>query len=153
LTLYQIDIRINYLIGGRIMAKKKFTDEEIRILKESPYVLSVTPDIVQFSVEFKEQFWFLMMTGKTPTEVILELGIDPNILGKNRIDGLKYTLRRDMSSGKGFRDKNSYTAYNNANMSPEVKIRYLEQQLTYKNQEIEFLKKIVSLGEEAVELW
>ena len=31
-------------------------------------------------------------------------------------------------------------------MSDEAKIRFLEQQLEYKDQEIEFLKKIVSLG-------
>jgi hypothetical protein len=33
-------------------------------------------------------------------------------------------------------------------MSIENKVKYLEQQLAYKNQEIEYLKKIVSLGQE-----
>ena len=31
-------------------------------------------------------------------------------------------------------------------MSPEARIKYLEQQVEYRDQEIAFLKKIVSLG-------
>ena len=36
----------------------------------------------------------------------------------------------------------------NQYMSAENKVRYLEQQLAYKDQEVEFLKKIVSLSQE-----
>jgi uncharacterized coiled-coil protein SlyX len=40
----------------------------------------------------------------------------------------------------------------NGYMSAENRIKYLEMQLAYKEQEIEFLKKIVSLDPEAREL-
>ena len=39
------------------MSVKKFTYEEIIQLRNSPYVLDVSPNQVHFSAEFKEKFW------------------------------------------------------------------------------------------------
>ena len=88
-----------------------------------------------------------MLEGKASREVILELGIDPDILGVNRVNGLKTMIRNEVRAGKGFRDLKTSGTYKDFN-NPEVKVKYLEQQLAYKDQEIEFLKKIVSLGRE-----
>jgi hypothetical protein len=128
------------------MARKKFTEEEMNLLKSSPYVLEVSPSIVHFSAEFKDRFWTLIMSGKAPREAVIELGIDPDILGENRVTGLKTMLRNEVRAGNGFRDKETYMSYIKDYANPEVKVKYLEQQLAYKDQEIEFLKKIVSLG-------
>ena len=87
-------------------------------------------------------------TPKHPEEIVAELGINPEILGKNRLNGLRSITRQEVKAGKGFRDLNTYKAYHEGCTSPEAKIHYLEQQLAYKDQEIEFLKKIVSLGKE-----
>ena len=133
------------------MARKKFTDEEMEILKTSPYVLQVSPSIVNFSIEFKEKFWNLIVSGKTPHEAVIELGIDPKVLGDYRVFGLKTMIRNEFRSGNGLRDIETYTEYLSNYANPEVKIKHLEQQLAYKNQEIEFLKKIVSLGREGTE--
>ena len=133
------------------MARKKFTEEEMEILKSSPYVLQVSPSIVHFSAEFKDKFWQLIMLEKSPREAVIELGIDPEILGENRVNGLKTMLRNEVRSGNGFRDIETFMAYVKDYANPEVKVKYLEQQLAYKNQEIEFLKKIVSLGRERVD--
>ena len=128
------------------MARKKFTEEEMNVLKTSPYVLSVTPSIVHFSAEFKEKFWIIIMSGKTAQEAVVELGLDPEILGETRINGLKTMLRNEVRKGDGFKDIETYMTYIKDYANPEVKVKYLEQQLAYKDQEIEFLKKIVSLG-------
>ena len=48
-------------------------------------------------------------------------------------------------------DLDTYNKYLDGYITPEGKIKYLEQQLAYKEQEIEFLKKIVSLNPEAPE--
>lgn len=130
------------------MARKKFTQDEMEYLKASPYVLEVSPSIVHFSAAFKERFWQLIMAGKSPREATLELGIDPDILGENRVNGLKTMLRNEVCSGNGFRDIETYMTYIKGYANPEVQVKYLEQQLQYKDQEIEFLKKIVSLGRE-----
>jgi hypothetical protein len=133
------------------MARKKFTEEEMNLLKTSPYVLGVTPSIVHFSAEFKEKFWLLIMSGKSQHEAVVELGIDPDILGENRVNGLKTMIRNEVRDGKGFRDIETFTTYIKDYANPEVKVKHLEQQLAYKDQEIEFLKKIVSLGKGAAE--
>jgi len=55
---------------------------------------------------------------------------------------LKGMLRNEMRSGNGFRDIETYMSYIKDYANPEVKVKYLEQQLAYKDQEIEFLKKL-----------
>lgn len=69
------------------MAAKKFTAREIDQLRESPYVLDMTQSIVHFSAQFKALFYKGLQAGKAPAEIILEHGIDPEILGVNRVTG------------------------------------------------------------------
>ena len=128
------------------MASKKFTKEEMNQLRASPYVLDVSPNVVYFSADFKRQFWELLQLKKPSREIVIELGLDPDILGKTRIDGLKGMISKDGRAGKGFRDLQTYGEYLKEYTGTEYKIKRLEQQLAYKDQEIEFLKKIVSLG-------
>jgi len=130
------------------MAKKKFTEEEINHLRASNYVLDVSPTIVHFSANFKKEFWEAFITGQKPRDIVVNLGIDPDILGDVRISGLKGMIRNEVKAGNGFRDLETYQGSINGFMSPEAKIKVLEQQLAYKEQEISFLKKIVSLGQE-----
>ena len=133
------------------MANRKFNEEEMNHLRTSPYVIDVSPSIVHFNTEFKKNFWEAVLEGKKPRAIVIELGINPDILGTNRISGLKYMIKNEVKAGKGFRDLNTYSNYVDGYMNSEVRIKYLEQQLAYKNQEIEFLKKIVDLGREANE--
>jgi hypothetical protein len=128
------------------MASKKFTEEEMNHLRASPYVLEVSPSIVHFSAEFKKKFWEAIIAGKTPRKIVMNLGIDPDILGETRLNGLKGMIRNEVKAGNGFRDLDTYNKYLDGYITPEGRIKYLEQQLAYKDQEIEFLKKIVSLS-------
>ena len=130
------------------MANKVFTREEMNHLHASSYVLDVSPSIVHFSAEFKELFWHYLQEGKEPRDIVIELGIDPDILGVKRISGLKAMIRNEAKAGDGFRDLTTYGLYLKRYTDPEVKIKHLEQQLAYKDQEIEFLKKIVYLSRE-----
>ena len=133
------------------MAKKKFTEEEMTRLRASPYVLDVSPSIVHFSAEFKEKFWEGVGSKKDLREIVIELGIDPDILGESRLIGLKTMIHNEVRAGKGFRDLRTYGTYLDVYTNPEAKVKHLEQVLAYKDQEIEFLKKIVSLGREVAE--
>lgn len=129
------------------MANKKFTEEEMNHLRASSYVLDVSPSIVHFSAEFKKKFWEAILERKTPRDIVIDLGIDPDILGETRISGLKGMIRNEVKAGNGFRDLDTFNNYLGGYITPEGKIKYLEQQLAYKEQEIEFLKKIVSLSQ------
>ena len=133
------------------MANKKFTEQEMLVLRNSKYVLDVSPSIVHFSAEFKKIFWEELSKGKLPRDIVKNLGIDPNILGDTRINGLKTMIGNEVKKGNGFRDLNTYAQGCNGYLSAENRIKYLEMQLAYKNQDIEFLKKIVSLDPEAPE--
>jgi hypothetical protein len=133
------------------MFSKYFTDEQMRHLNESPYVLKVYPKQVHFTAHFKEMLWNAVQSGKEPREAISDLGIDPDVLGDSRINGMIAVIKNNVLAGKGFRDmQTKYEKYSQS-ANPEIKIKSLEQQLAYKDQEIEFLKKIVSLGKEASE--
>jgi hypothetical protein len=136
----------------RNMTSKKFTEGEINHLRASSYVLEVSPSIVHFSAEFKKKFWEAIIAGKTPRNIVTNLGIDPNILGETRLNGLKGMIRNEVKAGNGFRDLDTYNKYLDGYITPEGRIKYLEQQLAYKDQEIEFLKKIVSLSQKDMEL-
>ncbi len=133
------------------MANKKFTEEEMNHLCASSYVLDVSPSIVHFTAEFKKKFWEAILAGKKPRNIVTEMGIDPDILGEIRMNGLKGMIRNEVKAGKGFRDLDTYNKYLDGYITPEGRIKFLEQQLAYKEQEIEFLKKIVSLGREVTE--
>lgn len=128
------------------MAKKKFSKEEMDILRANPYVVHVSPNFVHFSAEFKEKFWNLRLERKSASEAARELGIDPDIIGEGRINGLRTTIKNEARSGNGFVDISAHGEHMDYYINPDARMKYLEQRLAYKEQEIEFLKKIVSLG-------
>ena len=111
------------------MSNKTFTQKEIEVLRTSPYVQNVSQSMVFFSASFKEQFWKMLCEGKAPRDIVIALGIDPDILGDNRIAGLKAIVKREVKAGKGFRDYITYTGGSSNYMSPEARIKYLEQQV------------------------
>lgn len=133
------------------MAKRLFTEDEMRILKCSKYILDVHPGTIFFSAEFKQLFWEDLCSGMKAREIFIKYDIDPDLLGKTRVDGFASMVKQAGKAGKGFKDLASYNEFVAAYVSPEEKIKQLERKLAYKDQEIEFLKKIVSLGEEVSE--
>ena len=82
------------------MANKKFTEQEMLVLRNSKYVLDVSPSIVHFSAEFKKIFWEELSKGKLPRDIVKNLGIDPNILGDTRINGLKTMIGNEVKKEK-----------------------------------------------------
>ena len=128
------------------MSKTKFTTEQMKLLRDHPYVIQISPNVVCFSKEFKEIIWTQMQRGRDIHEILEEYNLPCEILGETRIIGLKGMIRRAGKAGKGFSDVNSEACRSNGFKSPEKEIEFLKTQLMYKDQEIEFLKKIVSLG-------
>ena len=132
------------------MQIKEFTKEEQEILLNSPYVAGVTSQFVYFTAELKKEFHRMYKAGMKPRKIVIELGIDPDIIGQSRISGLKRHIMEDLKEGKGFTENGSETAIANHGkpLSPEVKIRRLEHELAYTKQELEFVKKIIAAGRE-----
>ena len=127
------------------MSKSKFTTDQMKLLRDHPYVIQVSPNVVCFAKEFKEIVWTEMQRGRDIHEILEEYNLPCEILGETRISGLKGLIRRAGKAGKGFSDVNSDACRSNGFRSAEKEIEFLKTQLMYKDQEIEFLKKIVSL--------
>ena len=82
------------------------------------------------------------------------MGLDPELLGQSRINGIKQYVMRYAKREKGFTDVlSSPEIYLPVRQTPEEKIRRLEHQLAYTRQELEFVKKIVSANREAQKEW
>lgn len=90
---------------------EKCNEEEMNHLRASSYVLDVSPSIVHFSAEFKKKFWEAILAGKKPRDIVIDLGIDPDILGETRVNGLKGMIRNEVKAGNGFGDLNTYNKY------------------------------------------
>lgn len=137
------------------MAKLLFTEEEMKALRENPYVESVTSKTVSFTAEFKRYFYNRALAGITSRQIFLECEIDPDVLGEKRIAGFRHTLNSTVKKGLKFTDRREKKFKDTAvkNKSTEARIKYLEHELAYTRQEVEFLKKLQMADMEARREW
>ena len=131
------------------MARKLFTDEEQRLLRENPYTLRVSDRQIFFTKEFKEQFAHLYHAGATPREAVMSLGYDPEILGTSRLSGLQIRLRKHDADQteytEGVRHGTRSNRLDQVDQNPDKEtIIRMQHELLYQRQEIEFLKKFSS---------
>ncbi len=135
------------------MPRSYFTDDQIEELKKSPYVQKISKANIAFTEEFKTEFLRLYNTGTGPTDIIRKLGIDPKIIGKERIKSLTKRLKKQSSRPEGFsRKPNSSKGRPRKKKHPEFssdseKAEYYKEYAERLEQEIELLKKIEALEE------
>ena len=140
-----------YNYGGEKMTTKRFTKEEIELLRKNPFTYKVTENVIGFTLDFKELFWTYYKDGVRPTEIFLRMGYDPTVLGERRIGNFTHKLKEAMKSGKGFNVNNGRGSKpkpkpkNYDEMLPEVAIASINYELKYLRQEVEFLKKLYAL--------
>ena len=128
------------------MSKVKFTPEQQDILRSNPYTAKVTASIISFTKEFKELFYKEYLAGRIPKEILQEYGYPVEILGKKRIWGIAYIIRKEFEKNGSFDDiRTKKPGEKPKSLTPEDKIRHLEHQVNYLTQEVEFLKKISSI--------
>lgn len=80
------------------MGKNYFTDNQQENLLKNPYIKTVSEKSITYTKEFKEIFAEEYISGKNPSQILIEMRIDPHILGYRRINGIvnrikKYQLR------------------------------------------------------------
>ena len=102
------------------MANRKFTEQEMLTLRNSKYVLDVSPSIVHFSAEFKKLFWEELSKGRLPREIISLLGQIQISWGIPELNGLKTMIGNEVKKGNGFRDLNTYAQGCNGYLSAEI---------------------------------
>lgn len=114
------------------MEKQKFSQEQIRLLKENPYTKSVSPSQIRFTDRFKHEFWQACLEGKTPQEIFQDMGYDVQLIGEKRIQNTFYLISRAQES--------------HDSQQAEEKIERLENEVRRLSFELEALKKIIALG-------
>ena len=125
------------------MGKNHFTNEQIVQLSKSKYVLKVSSKSIKYTSEFKKLFWVSYKGGKAAREILSDLGINPDIMNKERIFSLTNNLKKQAMRLEGFTDQRTNNSGRPGKKQGSLEERVTAQSLEIKklNQKIEFLKK------------
>lgn len=138
------------------MTNKKFTQEEMDIIRQNPYVVSVTPSKISYSLAFKRFALELAKQGFTSTQIFPKAGFDPEILGKPRMIAALKKFKREAASPEGLREPRGksrekrlaeFAKEDYSRKHTKVAIRELQKKIVHLEQQIEFLKKIQSIDQ------
>ena len=123
----------------------EFTPEEVLELKNNQYVHSVTAKTVRFTIAFKEFFWKEYNAGKTPRSILTNMGLNTEMLGESRIRGIVNHIRDEANSGAGFHEgrQQSHLTTDLSSLPMSRSVSYMQHQITYMRQELEFIKKTI----------
>ncbi len=139
-----------------------FTTAVIEQLLSSPHIAYVSRTTISFTKAFKELLWQRYCDGIPPAKIVEDAGLNPDVIGRGRIDTLIKTLRDQTERGLPFADglephfnkpekefdipkiprmpKNAIIP-----LTPET-IAKMAHEIKYLKQEMEFLKKIILAG-------
>ena len=136
------------------MRKKPYTSEEIAKLEANPYTLQATSHRLQLTLEAKGKVLEMLEAGFTASKILRNLGYDTEMLGQASVDGLVYGVKKQARSvyglhegykkrqGKRLESEDIGTLPVNA----ETVVKLINE-VAYLRQEVEFLKKVSSLGD------
>ena len=133
------------------MTEKKFTPDEINILKQNPYVINVTSAKISYSLAFKKFAVQEAQKGTKSPEIFKKAGFDPEILGKPRMYSALKKIKKEAASPEGLREPRGkskeermaeFAKKDLAQKQTKVAIRELQDKIVHLEQQIEFLKKI-----------
>jgi len=136
------------------MSRQHFTEEQIILLRQNPYVYSVTGNRLVLTKEFKEIFISEYNKGELPRSILENHGFDVSILGDRRIWGISQHIREEYKKYGEFHDgyRTPIATSTSSDLEPDSKqssqkdeIKQLRHEVEYLKQEIEFLKKISSI--------
>lgn len=129
-----------------IMSKLIFSEEDIKILRNNPYVIKVSEKSITYSDEFKRLFIESYLQGKLPKQIFCEAGFDIEMIGRKRYEQAAHRWLKAYNSDGiiGLRDtrkeasgRPKVTALSKDEIieRQDAKIKLLEEQL-------ELLKKL-----------
>lgn len=128
------------------MSKKLFTDKEIKLLSNNPYVKSVSSKAITYTDAFKQLFISENNKGKLPREIFEECGFDVTVIGIQRVrsSGKRWRASYQENGVLGLQDTRSRSLGRplKRELSLEEKYARLEAQNALLRAENELLKKI-----------
>lgn len=138
------------------MSRKIFTEEEVAILRQNPYVVTVSSKRIHYSPEFKQLFWKEYNETGNPTSIMRKYGFDPKILGFPRIRQMQIDIKQEIAKGAtcyadiSIKDKQVKTdTKSEIKRTPELRLlkenQKLREENEYLKEKLAFLKKIISV--------
>lgn len=134
------------------MSRKHFTEEQIAVLRQNPYVYSVTPAVLALTKEFKEIFYTAYQNGAPPRRILEDHGFDINIIGERRVWSISQHIRDEYAKygefHEGFHGRRPKSDSDQTEKQPpseQDQLKQLQHEVDYLKQEMEFLKKISSI--------
>lgn len=133
------------------MGKNHFTEEQQSELQKNPYIKKVSAKSITYTKEFKEKFEEEYRSGKLPSQILADMGIDHRLLGKKRKSSLVARMKQYELRPEGCEDtrKNNTGRPSTKGLTDAEKVKRLEQKVAYLNQENEFLKKNIQMDRQA----
>ena len=136
---------------GSPIQRKKFTDEQLEMLRANPFTSRVDYHHIWFTLEFQNLFLSRYEAGESSPEIFASLGYDIDVVGYSRICQYPRQLKRRLESGKELTETHGntkaeepkYVDYNT--MPVQQSVAAMQRELTYLRQQVEFLKKITEL--------
>lgn len=125
--------------------RKSMPKEYVEKLRKHPYVAKATEWTVSFTPEFKKKAYDAYYSGKSMRRIFADAGFDVEILGEKRIQNFRSKLLKNAEEDTGFEDRRKNNCRKEAQSTEAQmakRIRELEHQNTYLEQENAFLKKI-----------
>lgn len=133
------------------MTRKLFTEDEQQLLRQNPYIYSVTATRITLTKEFKEIFFAAYNAGESPRRILEDHGFDISVIGSRRVWGISQHIRAEFQKHGSFHEgytprcMASSTAKSDQSPSDFDELKRLRHEVDYLKQEIDFLKKISSL--------
>ena len=126
------------------MGTNYFTDEQLRLLEENPYVVKASKKSITYSEEFKELYWIDYQNEMQPIEIFKKYGFDPYALGSRRRDNFTNRLKKQAAREDGFKDTRSKNSGrpSTKELSLEVQLERLKHKNEVLQQENDFLKRV-----------
>ena len=117
------------------MGKNYFTPEQVEQLRKNKYVKHVSEKAITYTEEFKEIFILEYKSGKSPSQILTEMGFNCKVLGKARIDNISRSVKVQAKRPEGFKDTRSTESGR-----PRTKVLTPEEQMEKLKLENEILK-------------
>lgn len=133
------------------MTKQTFTQEEMDIIRQNPYVVSVSSTKISYSLEFKKFAMKHSKEGMKSTEIFQKAGFDTEMLGKSRMYAAIKKIKKEAASPNGLHEPwgkskeqrlAEFAEEDFSKKQTQKAIQDLQKKILHLEQQIEFLKKI-----------
>ena len=123
------------------MSRKLFTEGQQQLLRQNPYIYSVTETRITLTKEFKELFMTAYKAGESPRKILEDHGFDISIIGERRIWSISQHIRTEYKKYGEFHE--GYGPRSEA-ASPDA-LSDAAKPVSETDEIMEFLKKISSI--------